>query len=49
MQERGSLNLLLIPLLLQFQTIQYIQPQHHAKLAQAELLVMDTDLALFMY
>jgi N-acetyltransferase 10 len=28
------------------QTVQYIQPQHHAKLAQAELLVIDEAAAI---
>ena len=28
------------------QTVQYIQPQHHARLAQAELLVIDEAAAI---
>lgn len=32
-----------VPLL---QTVQYIQPQHHARLAQAELLVIDEAAAI---
>ena len=34
------------PVFRPLQTVQYIQPQHHAKLAQAELLVIDEAAAI---
>ena len=41
-----TLNARAKPMPLSVQTIQYIQPQHHSKLGQAELLVVDEAAAI---